>query len=485
MMLDSDLGSFWHSLTRRRFLQRTSAGLGVAALASLLGEQSVAAPATAGVKVPGILGKTHFSPKVKNVIYLFMAGGPSHVDLFDPKPKLKELHGKEMPKSVLGEQRVTLMTRNQGTFKTASTPFPSKRHGRSGLEISELLPHLGAAADDLCVIRSLHSEPINHDPAVTFMQTGRPQPGLPCMGSWLSYGLGSENKDLPAFVVLLSGPLDQPIPSRYFHSGFLPSQHQGVQFLPGADPVLYLSNPPGVDPRTRRDLIEGINELNRLKQVQVRDPEIEARINSFELAFRMQTSVPELMDVTKEPVRVQEMYGPEVTAPGTFARHCLLARRLVERGVRFVQLFHRGWDHHSDLANRLKQQCLATDQPAAALLKDLKQRGLLDSTLVIWGGEFGRTSYGQGNLAGNFGRDHHPRCFTVWMAGGGLKRGYVHGATDEFGYNVARDPIHVNDWHATILHQLGIEHTRLTYRFGGRDFRLTDVQGEVVKALLG
>ena len=470
MILECDLGSVCHNLTRRRFLQRTSGGLGIAALASLLGEKASAA--------------THFPARVKNVIYLFMAGGPSHVDLFDPKPKLQELHGKEMPRSVLGEQRVTLMTRNQGSFKTASTPFKSSKKGKSGIEMTELLPHLATTADELCVIRSLHSEPINHDPAVTFMQTGRPQPGLPCMGSWLSYGLGSENRDLPAFVVLLSGPLDQPIPSRYFHSGFLPSQHQGVQFLPGADPVLYLSNPPGVDSRTRRDLIEGITELNRLRQSKTRDPEIEARINSFELAFRMQTSVPELMDVSKEPPKVQELYGPEVKNPGSFARHCLLARRLVERGVRFVQLFHRGWDHHSNLANRLKEQCRATDQPAAALLKDLKRRGLLDETLVIWGGEFGRTAYGQGDLAGKFGRDHHPRCFTVWMAGGGFKRGHVHGGTDDFGYNVTRDPVHVNDWHATILHQLGIEHTRLTYRFGGRDFRLTDVRGEVVKDLL-
>src|SRR5262245_15910053 len=461
------------TFTRRRFLQRTSAGLGIAALAALL-----------DARAAGSTARTHFAPKVKNVIYLFMAGGPSHVDLFDPKPKLQAVHGQEMPKSVLGEQRVTLMTRYQGHFKTASTPFKSARHGKCGLELTELLPHLATVADELCVLRSLHAEPINHDPAVTFMQTGRPQPGLPCMGSWLSYGLGSENRDFPAFVVMLSGPLDQPVPSRYYHSGFLPSQHQGVQFLAGADPVLYLSNPPGVDPRTRRELIEGINELNRLRQAQVRDPEIEARINSFELAFRMQTSVPELMDVSKEPPKVRELYGSEVNSPGSFARHCLLARRLVERGVRFVQLFHRGWDHHSDVANRLKQQCLATDQPAAALLKDLKRRGLLDETLVIWGGEFGRTAYGQGDLAGKFGRDHHPRCFTVWMAGGGFKRGHVHGGTDDFGYNVTRDPVHVNDWHATILHQLGIDHTRLTYRFGGRDFRLTDVRGEVGKDIL-
>jgi Protein of unknown function (DUF1501) len=483
-MFSDEFTANLNMMSRRHFLQRSSAGLGMAALASLLGEQALAAPAKDPVKVPGALGMTHLPPKVKNVIYLFMAGGPSHVDLFDPKPKLQELHGKEMPKSILGEQRVTLMTRNQGHFKTVSTPFKSAKHGKSGIEVTEVLPHLATVADELCLIRSLQSEPINHDPAVTFMQSGRPQPGLPCMGSWLSYGLGSENRDLPAFVVMLSGPLDQPIPSRYFHSGFLPSQHQGVQFLSGADPVLYLSNPPGVDPRTRRDLIEGINELNRLKHAEVRDPEIEARINSFELAFRMQTSVPELMDVSKESLKVQEMYGPEVKMPGTFARHCLTARRLVERGVRFVQLFHRGWDHHSDLANRLRSQCKATDQPAAALLKDLKQRGLLDETLVIWGGEFGRTSYGQGSLSGSFGRDHHPRSFSVWMAGGGLKRGYVHGATDEFGYNVTRDPVHVNDWHATILQQLGIDHTRLTHRFGGRDSRLTDVAGKVIEPLL-
>lgn len=453
--------------TRRTFLQRTSAGLGVAALTTLLN------------------GKPHFAPRVKNVIHLFMAGGPSHIDLFDPKPKLKELHGQEMPKSILGEQRVTLMTRDQGAFKTASTAFQFTRHRRSGIEMSELLPHLAKLADELCVVRSLHSEPINHDPAVTFMQTGRPQPGLPCLGSWLSYGLGSANRELPTFVVMLSGPLDQPVPSRYYHSGFLPGQHQGVQFQPGADPVLYLSNPPGVDARARRELIEDVTALNRLRQAQVRDPEIEARINSFELAFRMQTSVPELMDVSKEAAHIKALYGPDVNTAGTFARHCLLARRLVERGVRFVQLFHRGWDHHSNVANRLRKQCLATDQPIAALLSDLKQRGLLEETLVLWGGEFGRTAYSQGDLAGNWGRDHHPRCFTVWMAGGGFKRGYLHGGTDDFGYNVTRDPMHVNDWHATILHQLGLDHTQLTYRFGGRDFRLTDVAGEVVEALLG
>jgi hypothetical protein len=395
------------------------------------------------------------------------------------------MHGKEVPKSVLGEQRVTLMTRNQGHFKTASTPYRFVRYGRCGHEMTELFPHLGQVADDICLIRSLHTEPINHDPAVTFMQTGRPQPGLPCAGSWVSYGLGSENRDLPAFVVMISGLKDQPIPSRYYHSGFLPTQHQGVQFQSGSDPVLYLSNPQGLTHQARGDLIAGINQLNRLHQATVHDPEIETRINSYELAFRMQTSVPELMDVSHEPPHVLSAYGPEVGSPGSYARHCLLARRLVERGVRFVQLFHRGWDHHFDVAGRIKKEAEVTDQPTAALLGDLKQRGLLDETLIIWGGEFGRTAYGQGNLSGGFGRDHHPRCFTVWLAGGGIKGGTAIGRTDDFGYNVVGSGVHVNDLHATVLHQLGIDHTRLTYRFGGRDFRLTDVAGKVVQEAIG
>jgi hypothetical protein len=482
-MFDPVLDSLRHVQTRRRFLQRTSGGLGIAALAALLeGEGYAGTPEP--VQVPGVLGRTHFAPKAKNVIYLFMGGGPSHLDLFDHKPALRARHGQEIPRSILGEQRVTLMTRNQGHFKAAGPAFPFSRYGQCGHEMSELLPRLGAVADDLCLIRSLHTEPINHDPAVTFMQTGRPQPGLPCAGSWVSYGLGSANRDLPAFVVLLSGTKDQPIPSRYYHSGFLPSQHQGVQFQAGNDPVLYLSNPPGMAAPTRGDLIGGINELNRLRHAAVRDPEIETRISSYELAFRMQASVPELMDVTREPARVAETYGPEVHVPGSFARHCLLARRLVERGVRFVQLFHRGWDHHVDLLPRLKKEAQTTDQPAAALVADLKQRGLLDSTLVVWGGEFGRTAYGQGDPSGNFGRDHHPRCFTVWLAGGGIKGGVALGRTDDFGYNLAGPGVHVNDLHATVLHLLGVDHTRLTFRFGGRDFRLTDVAGKVVREVL-
>jgi len=469
-------------VSRRRFLERTSACLGMTAVASLVDPRLFAQDH--GAPVPGVLRRTHFRPRSKNVIYLFMAGGPSHVDLLDPKPILRRQHGQNMPPSVLGTQRVTLMTRNQGHFMAAATPYRFVRAGRCGHDMSELLPHLATVADELCVIRSIHSEPINHDPAVTFMQTGRGQPGLPCMGSWLSYGLGSENRDLPAFVVMISGPLAQPVPARYYHSGLLPSQHQGVMFQASGDPVLYLSNPDGISRELRGNLVEGINELNRLRQAQVGDPEIETRINSFELAFRMQTSVPELMNIHGETQQTLDRYGSEVNNPGSFARNCLLARRLVERGVRFVQLFHRGWDQHGNITNDLRRQTLATDQPVAALLKDLKHRGLLEETLVIWGGEFGRTSYGQGNLSGAFGRDHHPRCFTYWLAGGGVHAGTVYGATDEFGYNVAENPAHVNDLHATILHCLGVNHQRLTYRFGGRDFRLTDVAGNVVTELL-
>lgn len=469
-----------HPLTRRRFLTHTSAGLGMAAVASLLGSRVAAE----GVPVPGELGHTHFPPRAKNVIYLFMAGGPSHMDLFDHKPVLTARHGEPMPASVLGSQRVTLLTRNQGHFSTAATPYRFSRHGQSGQELSELLPHLATCADNLCIVRSLYSEPINHDPAVTFMQTGRPQPGLPCMGSWLSYGLGSENRDLPAFIAMISGPMDQPVHSRYYHSGFLPGKHQGTYFQAAGDPVLYLSNPQGMDANVRGNLVGGINELNRLRLAQVHDPEIEARINSFELAFRMQRAVPELVDIHGETARTLAMYGAEVNTPGSFARNCLLARRLVERGVRFVQLFHRGWDQHANITNELRRQAAATDQPAAALVKDLQQRGLLDDTLVIWGGEFGRTSFSQGDLSGPFGRDHHPRCFTYCLAGGGIKPGLTYGATDDYGYNIVDCPVHVNDLHATILHCLGIDHERLTYRFGGRDFRLTDVAGNVVTDIL-
>ncbi len=480
---------FQNAATRRRFLTQTTGHLGIAALASLLGPAAGAnAPAGNGdastVEVPGVLRRTHLPPKVKNVIYLFMAGGPSQMDLFDHKPILRRRHGEEMPASVLGTQRVTLMTRNQGHFKTAATPYGFRRVGRAGHWMSELFQHLPNVADELCFIHSMTSEAINHDPACTLMQTGRNAPGLPCMGSWLSYGLGSENRDLPAFVVMISGPLDQPVPSRYYHSGFLPSQHQGVQFQTIGDPVLYLNNPPGIDRQARSEMISGIRDLNRERFQKVGDPEIEARINAFELAFRMQTSVPGLLDLNQETRTTLDLYGPDVENAGSFTRNCLLARKLVEQGVRFVQLFHRGWDQHYHVVNDVRRQAMAVDRGCAALLQDLKRRGLLDSTLVVWGGEFGRTAFGQGDLSHGFGRDHHARCYTYWLAGAGIKAGFTFGATDEFAYNVTENPVEVHDLHATLLHTLGIDHERLTYRFGGRDFRLTDVAGRVVSDLL-
>ena len=469
-------------LGRRRFLTRTSACLGMAAVGSLLDATS---PPPQGLPSRGLGGVPHFAPKAKNVIYLFMGGGPSHVDTFDPKPTLTRLHGQELPEEIRRDLRVTLMTRNQGHFQIAATPFRFRKVGQAGHDMSDLWVHLPRVADELTFIRSVYTEPINHDPAVMFMQTGRGQSGLPSMGAWCSYGLGSENRDLPAYIVMMSGTMDQPISWRYFNAGFLPAQHQGVQFQADGDPVSYLSNPPGLSRAARGDQMAGLTELNRLRHAQVGDPEIEARIHAFELAFRMQSSVPSLMSIDSETQRDIDLYGPDVNNPGSFARQALLARRLVERGVRFVQLFHRGWDGHVGVIPALRRQVRDVDQPIAALIQDLKTRGLLDSTLVIWGGEFGRTAYGQGDLQGGlFGRDHHPRCFTYWLAGAGIKPGVVHGSTDDFGYNVAEHPIHVNDLHATILHCLGIDHERLTYRFGGRDFRLTDVAGEVVREVL-
>ena len=467
----------YHRITRRRFLTRTSAGLGSMALASLLNPKLLSSPAE-GVKPP------HFAPKAKRVIYLFMSGGPSHIDLFDNKPLLREQQGKELPASVRGAQRVTLMTRNQSGFPVAGSVFKFTRHGRSGQEMNELLPHIGKIADDIAIIRSMHTEPINHDPAVNFLLTGSGLAGRPTIGSWLSYGLGNENRNLPAFIVLLSGAGGQPVIPRYWSNGFLPSRYQGVQFRSQGDPVLYLSNPPGMDPDDRKLLIDGVNELNRMRYEALGDSEIETRINAYELAYRMQTSVPELMDISGEPKAVQQLYGAE---PGkvSFANNCLLARRLAERGVRFIQLYHRDWDHHVDLPNRMRAQCKETDQASAALIRDLKARGMLDDTLVIWGGEFGRTTYCQGKLTREkYGRDHHPRCYSIWMAGGGIKGGITYGKTDDFGYNIVEDGVHVHDFQATLLHLLGIDHERLTYRFQGRDFRLTDISGTVVKQLL-
>jgi len=463
-------------VSRRQFCGRSATGLGTAALASLLNPQLQAGFADA-------------APKAKRIIYLFMHGGPSQMDLFDEKPLLAKLQGTELPASVRMNQRLTGMTSKQKSFPVASSVFDFARHGQSGASLSELLPHLGKVADDLCFIKSMHTEAINHDPAVTYLQTGHQQPGRPSMGAWLSYGLGSENANLPAFVVLLSrgsaARPDDPLHTRLWGSAFLPSNHQGVSFRSTGDPVLYLSNPPGIDAATRRRMLDGIGQLNRKQFETAGDPEINTRIAQFELANRMQTSVPELTDLSGETKNTFDMYGVDARRPGTFAANCLQARRMAERGVRFIQLYHRGWDQHYNLPSDLRLQCRDVDQPCAALIQDLKQRGLLDDTLIVWGGEFGRTIYSQGKLeSNNYGRDHHGRCFTMWLAGGGIKPGVTFGATDDFSYNVARDPVHVHDLNATILHCLGIDHRKLTFKFRGRQYRLTDVHGNVVSDVL-
>jgi len=472
-----------YSAVRRQFLTRTSAGLGAAAVSGLLNPELFAGPAGRAFSGSGALGQPHFPAKAKRVIYLFMAGGPSHIDLWDPKPTLQKQNGKELPKSVRGKQRITLMTRDQKQLLVAASPMKFKKYGESGQVLNEHMPHLGRVADELAIIRSLYSEPINHDPAVNMIQTGAGRVGRPCMGSWVSWGLGSENKNLPDFVVLLSGTKGQPVLSRYYHSGFLPSRHQGVQFQSKGDPVLFLSDPEGIDRQTRGQLIGAINELNQRRLEIVGDPEIEARIDSFELAFRMQTKVPDLMDISQEPKHIHDLYG---TKPGevSFANNCLLARRLVERGIRFVQLYQRGWDMHRDIKQRVPQMCQTVDRPIGALIEDLKRRGLLDETLIIWGGEFGRTTYCQGELKPTFGRDHHPRCFSMWMAGGGIQGGITYGRTDDYGYNIVENQVHVHDFQATALHCLGIDHEKLTFRFQARDQRLTDIGGNVVNDLL-
>jgi hypothetical protein len=481
---------FARLLTRRHFFGRTAAGIGTAALAALLNERLLAADADASLKAHGALPAPHFAPKAKRVIYLFMSGGPSHIDLFDYKPKLREHHGQELPASVRMGQRVTGMTAGQKSFPCVAPMFTFARHGKCGAWVSELLPHTASIVDDIAIVKSLNTEAINHDPAITYIQTGHQQPGRPSLGAWLSYGLGSENQNLPAFIVMISqgsgNKTDQPLFSRLWGSGFLPTQHQGVRFRAGHDPVLYLSNPPGLDPGTRRRMLDGLGQLNQMAAQSFGDPEIATRIAQYEMAFRMQASVPELTDLSGESKKTIEMYGVDPTGTdGGFARNCLLARRMVERGVRFVQLMHRGWDQHGNLPAQIRGQCRDVDRACAALVKDLKQRGLLDDTLVIWGGEFGRTVYSQGRLTkDNYGRDHHGRCFTLWLAGGGIKPGITYGETDDYCYNVVKDPVHIHDFNATVLHQLGVEHTRLTYRFQGRDFRLTDVHGNVVKGLL-
>ncbi len=470
--------------SRRQFLGRGSAGLGLAALSGLINEDL-----RGDTESGGLPELPHFAPRAKRVIYLFQYGGPSQIDLFDPKPQLTKLQSTDLPASIRMGQRLTTMTAGQSSFPVASSVFKFAQYGASGAPVSELLPYTARIADELCFIRSMYTEQINHDPGITFFQTGFQLAGRPSIGSWLAYGLGSENKDLPAFVVMTSrgGKLgDQPLADRLWGSGFLPTRYQGVKFRSGADPVLYLSNPPGFDAKARRRFLDDLGELNNAKLQQTGDPEITTRIAQYELAFRMQTSVPELTDLSTEPDSTFEMYGPEARKPGTYAANCLLARRLAERGVRCIQLFHRGWDQHAKLPEQIQIQCQATDQASAALVQDLKQRGLLKDTLVVWGGEFGRTVYCQGKLtATDYGRDHHPRCFTMWMAGGGIKPGVTYGSTDEFSYNIAENPVHVHDLHATILHCLGIDHKRLTYKFQGRHFRLTDVHGNVISALLG
>jgi hypothetical protein len=479
---------FIHAINRRTFLTRSAAGMGLAALADLLRSEGEAAqPGKTPLGLPGL---PHFAPKAKRVIYLFQSGAPSQMDLFDYKPGLVKYRGQNLPDSIRKGQRLTGMTAGQATHPVAPTIFDFSRAGKCGNWICELLPHTAKLIDRLAFIKTMHTDAINHDPAITFFQTGQQVAGRPSMGSWLAYGLGSENRDLPAYVVLTSKgsgrPDDQPLYDRLWGSGFLPTQYQGVKFRNTGDPVLYLSDPPGVDRSLRREMLDELRELNEMKHRTAGDPEISTRISQYEMAFRMQASVPELTDLSREPKKVVDTYGPDVRRPGSYAANCLLARRLSERGVRFIQLFHMGWDHHGGLPNALRGQCRDTDQPTAALLEDLKQRGLLDETLVVWGGEFGRTIYSQGALtAKDYGRDHHPRCFTVWLAGAGVKGGVSHGETDDYCYNIVKDPVSVYDLHATMLHLLGIDHTRFTYRFQGLDARLTGVEpSRVVKEVL-
>lgn len=469
-------------LTRRQLFGRAATGIGVVGLASLLSPEAFASGG-------GALGKPHFAPRAKRVIYLHQGGAPSHIDLFDYKPQLKKHRGEELPASIRMGQRITGMTSGQKSFPCASSIFKFSPYGKSGTYLSELIPHVGSVADKITLIKSMHTEAINHDPAITFIQTGSQQPGRPSMGAWVSYGIGSESQDLPAYIVLISlassGANDQPLFGRLWGSGFLPSVHQGVKLRSSGDPVLYLNNPEGMDTASRRRMLDSVDKLNLMASQEFKDPEIVTRIHQYEMAYRMQASVPDLMDLSKEPAHIFDMYGPEAKKPGTYAANCLLARRLVERGVRFVQLYHRGWDQHGDLPKQIRSQCKDTDQPSAALLMDLEQRGMLDETLVVWGGEFGRTVYSQGALtADNYGRDHHGRCFSVWMAGGGIKPGNVIGETDDYCYNIVSEPVHIHDLQATILYALGIDHTRLTYRYQGRDYRLTDVHGEVVQKAL-
>ena len=472
----------WMRQSRRAFLTESACGLGSLSLASLLGQSGWTAQSSSS-SLPDL---PHFAPKAKRVIYLFQSGAPSQIETFDHKPVLHQRHGQELPDSVRQGQRLTGMTAGQSSFPMAGSKFPFSRHGQSGTWFSSLLPHTAKIADDICVINSMHTEAINHDPAATLIQTGSQFPGRPAIGSWIDYGLGSDNENLPAFIVLITKErYGQPLYARLWGNGFLPSQHQGVQFRSGNDPVLYLNNPPGVDFEDRKAQLDILCRMQAGQAQRFNDPEIQTRIAQYEMAFRMQTSVPEITDTSDEPDHIFDLYGPASRDFGTFAANCLLARRMAEKGVKFIQLYHRGWDQHDDLPAGIKRQCKDTDQASAALITDLKQRGLLDETLVVWGGEFGRTNYSQGELTQtNYGRDHHPKCFSIWMAGGGIKPGMSYGRTDDFSYNIIENPVHIHDFQATLMHLMGIDHERFTFKFQGRRFRLTDIHGTVVRDIL-
>ena len=475
--------------TRRQFFAKGKSALGFAALTALMQRAGISG-ADASDPVAAMKAVTHFAPKAKRVIYLHMVGGPSQMDLYDYKPGMKDFYDKDLPDSVRNGQRLTGMTSGQSRFPIAPSKYAFQQHGKSGMWVSELLPYTSRMVDDMCFIRSMHTDAINHEPGITLMQTGNQISGRPCIGSWVSYGLGSANSDLPTFVVLVAKPTNteqiQAISARLWGSGYLPGEHAGVAFRSGIDPILYINNPPGVSAAARRNTLDGLKSLNEINYRLVGDPETHTRIQQYEMAFRMQTSVPELTNLASEPASTKELYGPDVEKPGSFARSVLLARRMAERGVRFVQIYHNNWDHHSNLPGRMSYQCMDVDQPCWGLIQDLKQRGLYDDTLVIWGGEFGRTIYSQGGLSPDkYGRDHHPRCFTMWMAGGGSNPGHIHGETDDFSYNIVKDPVHVHDFHATVLRLLGYDHERFTVKSQGLDQRLTGVEpAKVISALL-
>ena len=483
--MEKELFEHGLNMNRRKFMSRLSIGLGSAALGSLLIPDLFGGNGNPEDAI--MRGLPHFAPKAKRVIYLFQNGAPSQLESFDYKPLLCQMMGENLPESVRGGQRLTGMSSAQTSFPLIGSYYKFNQHGQSGAWVSELFPHMSKIVDDICIIKSMNTEAINHDPALTFFQSGAQQGNRPSMGSWVSYGLGTENNNLPAFCVLLSRGRGngQGVYSKLWTNGFLDSVHQGVQFSGGENPILYLQDPNGMDRQTRRKMLDKIAELNQEEFNSFGDPEISAKIQQYEMAYRMQTAVPEIMDTSKESEDIIKLYGPDCLVPGSYAANCLLARKLSENGVRFVQLYHQGWDQHGNLPNEMRGQAQDVDQPSAALITDLKQRGLLDETLVIWGGEFGRTNYCQGKmLVDNYGRDHHPRCFTIWMAGGGIKPGIVHGETDDFGYNIIKDPVHVHDFQATVLNLLGLDHEKLVYKYQGRRYRLTDLYGNVVNKII-